>query len=383
MQLCWLSMGSVRIVAAYDATRESKVRAKWEDLMDQYAGTTLFYQSPEYCDHLAKSCVDCSFLAIIDGDDGAPIGIVPMCKSPVLLKLEVRGHCYASASFSGIQILGGTLLAPQSPEVFKLLFQQIAVLFPDCDAIEVKGLSTTSLLWDFLRNGQSLKKDFKIYAPYGARNCQTAAVMDSFNDYLGAFSHKKKYNLKRQIRRLNDFGAGSLALQRIDCVSAVKCFLDARITLGRHARWNDREISEVEVLNLAERGLLLSYVLSVNGKPCALAFGTRYRGTLLLHFFRHDTEIGHLSPGTVMQTLMMKDLAEQKLVRRIDYGFGEPRYRLINDVDQRVTAIMLRKGIVNQSAIIAHLSFVRLLGGVKRLKRIGHVLQAMWGSKDA
>jgi CelD/BcsL family acetyltransferase involved in cellulose biosynthesis len=86
-----------------------------------------------------------------------------------------------------------------------------------------------------------------------------------------------------------------------------------------------------------------------------------------VHHFGHDTEIGHLSPGTVLHTLMMKDLAEHKLARRIDYGFGEPRYRLTNDLDERVTAVMVRKGMINQSLIGMHFTYIRFLDTVKRL----------------
>jgi hypothetical protein len=153
----------------------------------------------------------------------------------------------------------------------------------------------------------------------------------------------------------------------------VKCLQDARIALGGHVRRGiDRGIPEIEVLDLAERGLLLSYVLSVNGTPCGLASGTRFRDTLVMHSFSHDTQIGHLSPGTVLQTLMMKDVVEHKLARRIDYGFGEPRYRLTNDLDERVTAIVLRRGWMNQSFLSAHQSYVRLLNGVKYLVRSGY-----------
>jgi CelD/BcsL family acetyltransferase involved in cellulose biosynthesis len=364
-------MKRAHIIAASDASLQPHVRAKWDQLLDQYSGSTLFYQSREYFNHLAKLHVDCAFLAIVEGDGGEPIGIVPMHKSPVLLKFEAREYRFAHVSFSGIRILGGTLLAPQSAEVFEVLFQQIARSFPDCDAIEVNGLSTTSFLWDFLRNSHSLKRDFTIYAPNGARNCHTARVPGSYAAYLGAFGHKRRYNLKRQIRRLDQFGNGSLALQRIDCVSTVRYFQSARMALGGSGRRDaNGEISEIELLDLAERRLLLSYVLSVSGKPCGLALGTRFGDTLVLHHFRHDTEIGRLSPGTVLHTLMMKDLAEHKLARRIDYGFGEPRYRLNNDLDERVTAITVRRGMINQSLIGTHLSYVQLVDAVKRLVRV-------------
>ena len=67
---------------------------------------------------------------------------------------------------------------------------------------------------------------------------------------------------------------------------------------------------------------------------------------------------------------MMKELAEQKLVRRIDYGFCEPRYRLANDVDERVSVVIVRKGLINQSRITAHRSDERLFAGAKRLVRM-------------
>src|SRR3979411_1566324 len=111
-------MKRARIVTASDASREPPVREKWDQLLDEYAGTTLFYQSPEYFDHLARSRSDCAFLAIVEGDAGARIGIVLMRESPVLLKFEVREHHFGEISFSGIRILGGTLLAPQSSDVF-------------------------------------------------------------------------------------------------------------------------------------------------------------------------------------------------------------------------------------------------------------------------
>jgi CelD/BcsL family acetyltransferase involved in cellulose biosynthesis len=293
-----------------------------------------------------------------------------MRRTSVFLKFEMREHRLAQASYSGIRLLGGTLLAPQSHEVFSALFQQIPMTFPNCAAIEVKGVPTKSPLWTFLKKKHPLKRHFTMYAPNGGRDCHTAVVPDSFNAYLGAFAHKKRYNLKRQIRRLDDFGDGTLALHRINDASDVKAFQDARIELRGHSKWDSvREISEIELLDLARRGLLLSYVLRVSGKARAVAFGTRFRETLCMQYFEYDKQIGHLSPGTVMQTLIMKDLAEHNLVRRIDYGFGEPRYKMTNDVDQRATVVLIRRGIINRSVIIAHLFYGWLVDAVKRVVR--------------
>ena len=126
-----------------------------------------------------------------------------MRKLPVLLKFESGDYRLSHVSLSGIRLLGGTLLVPQSPDVYELLFQHVARFFPDCDAIEMSGLPTKSALWDFLRNSHSLTRDFTIYAAHGPRNCDTAQVPGSFSEYLGSFGCKKQYNLKRQIRRLD------------------------------------------------------------------------------------------------------------------------------------------------------------------------------------
>ena len=67
---------------------------------------------------------------------------------------------------------------------------------------------------------------------------------------------------------------------------------------------------------------------------------------------------------------MMKELAEQQIIRRIDYGFGEPRYRLANDVDERVSVVMVRKEMINQSLIAAHGSYERLVKVIKRVLRM-------------
>src|ERR1700730_12793480 len=106
-------MAAVNIVAASEVTARPDFRAKWEHLLNQFSGTTLFYQSPEYFDHLSKLHGDCAFLAIVEGDDGEPIAFVPMRRTSVFLKFEMREHRLAQASYSGIRLLGGTLLAPQ------------------------------------------------------------------------------------------------------------------------------------------------------------------------------------------------------------------------------------------------------------------------------
>jgi hypothetical protein len=44
----------------------------------------------------------------------------------------------------------------------------------------------------------------------------------------------------------------------------------------------------------------------------------------------------------------------------------EPRYRLTNDVDERVRVIMTRKGVINWSMVTAHGAYENLVKVAKR-----------------
>lgn len=357
----------VRIATALDAKRDRSLFSRWEQLLHQHPGTTLFYQSPEYFDHLGTLHSGTAFLAVLEASDGTPVGVFPLRKSPVLLKFEVRNRNLCDTSFTGIEILGGTPLAPQSRETFELLFREIARVFNDCEAIELKRIPARSALWEFLQSSETLKRQFLVYAPNGPRHYHSAVIPESFEKYLEHFPGKKQYNLKRQIRRLDEFGQGSLKLHRVGSPDEVDFFHKAWVALDGPLRADETRLSEAETRDLAERGLALSYVLTVNGQPCALAAGSRFRDTLIVHTFRHDKELARFSPGTVLQVLMIKDLIEHKLADRIDYGFGEPRYRLTNEIDERVNAIVLRKGLRSRSVIASHMSYLWLVDKAKRL----------------
>jgi hypothetical protein len=70
--------------------------------------------------HLTKLRGDCALLALVEEDNGSPVGIVPMRKSPVRVKFEAGGYPFTQVSFSGIQLLGGharALVLVTSPDI--------------------------------------------------------------------------------------------------------------------------------------------------------------------------------------------------------------------------------------------------------------------------
>jgi hypothetical protein len=170
--------------------------------------------------HLTELRGDCASLALIEEDNGSPVGIVPMRKSPVPLKFEAGDYHFTQVSFSATGLLGATLLAPQSPDVFELLFLQVARSFPDCEAMEESGLSTTSALRDFPRNGQSLRRDFAILRSLRSSQFST---QHKFEDPSTNIS--KRLGVRNSTSETADRTPGSIrqcesGMQRIDRVYA-------------------------------------------------------------------------------------------------------------------------------------------------------------------
>jgi len=360
-------MGDIRVIAHYGETRADDLRVAWNTLIHQRKGEALFYQSPPYFDHLGHRDQKCALSLAVFEHESAAAGVVPLWSADATLAFQIKKLRLAELTYSCLRVLGATLLVPQSPAVFEQLFVKLADRFSQCDLIEIKGLPTSSELWNFLCSRSQLRKRFFVYIPSGRRICQWTDVPDTFDLYMTRFRRKKRYNLKRQLARLDQHAGGSLKLQRIEHAADVPLFMDALERLTSRQRMEG--IAQRELVDLAQRGLLLSYVLMSSTGPCSLAFGTRFGSTQLVHLFAHDSSIEHLSPGTVLHTLMMRDLIDAKVVRRVDYGFGEPRYRLGNQLEERVTVMLVRRTIANWSGIMAHATFDGAIDVMKQMLR--------------
>jgi len=360
----------VRIISDYEQTRCQVLRAAWQALLDERAHETLFYQTPGYFDHLANTRDRRNIsLAVLEDSRQAVVGVVPLILDEAALDMRISALRLTKFSFSSIRIPPGSPLVPSAHELLDLLFEDLAQMFPD-RSIQISAVPTSSPLWTFVCNSPKIRETFMVYTPNGPRLCQTTAVPETVPGYLSGFRHKRRYNLKRQVRRLNQYSRGRLALRRIERGGDVASFRQAMVRLGiaANSEHDNSTLTSSEMLDLAERGMLLSYVLTAGEEPYALALGTRFKDTLLLHRFAHDASLDHLSPGTVLHVSMMEDLISNRLVKRIDYGFGEPKYKMNNALDERVNVMLIRRTVANRSSVLIHSAFQRGMDIVKRVE---------------
>src|SRR4029077_1799705 len=79
---------------------------------------------------------------------------------------------------------------------------------------------------------------------------------------------------------------------------------------------------ENRLLDLANRGLLRSYCLMFGDIPLALMLSWQYRNTLYVARTKFNKEFSHLSPGSCLFHMVVKNLIETDGIEEIQFGTG-------------------------------------------------------------
>jgi CelD/BcsL family acetyltransferase involved in cellulose biosynthesis len=182
---------------------------------------------------------------------------------------------------------------------------------------------------------------------------RTGTLAAGYPALLAQLGSKRRYNLKRQLRLLEE-QCGKLALHAITQPAQLPTLgiaLAALSTPQQRRQW----LSDAALLALAERGLLLSYVLECAGKPAALILALTGGGTLHVHNILHDPALARLSAGTAILFMAMEDACQRGL-DALDFGYGSPAhgYQSTNLTQRRGHVLFMRKNVRNYLGGIAH-----------------------------
>jgi CelD/BcsL family acetyltransferase involved in cellulose biosynthesis len=162
-------------------------------------------------------------------------------------------------------------------------------------------------------------------------------LAEDFEAYLGRFKKKPRYNLKRNVRLLEEFCEGDLQVQRIDQPEQVADFFDALDhifarcwqgkTLGYRARNSESEVGYHRAL--AEQGWLRCYLLRGKGQPVAYVLGYQYAGRYYYEEIGYDQDWREQNPGNALTFLMLEDLHGENRPDLLDFGYGENTYKQV------------------------------------------------------
>ncbi len=321
----------------------------WRRLLAESHSPEKIYQTPEFFRFLVDSHTTSSdqfelFLLKHRVQDRI-IGIVPVRISSV--DLDFSATTWQPRI---IRVLGSVPLMPLDAALLHQLCAHFLRVFPDCAAVSMQA---------FPREMQALLDADRRHRPFvlhGWRACHTIPLPEDVPAYMGKMSAKKRYNLNRQYRILEQ-ATGPLTLVRIDRSAAVKDLVDGVIALapdGDRARTAARDYRV-----LAANRLLLSYVLRSAHEVVAVIAGSRYGDTWHVHQIMYAPQYRHLSAGTVALHTALQDVITHFAFTTADLGFGAPRDRFASTHVLKIRAHVL---VARRASFAAWLlgAFVRI-----------------------
>jgi CelD/BcsL family acetyltransferase involved in cellulose biosynthesis len=347
-----MSMHDYSLALSQDDWDSPEIRRAWEGLIARSASAGALEKCPEFLDHLLSTNDPSQFhLATLRDGTGSIVGVVPLRVKRSGLEVSLSGRVLWESRAQAVSFLGGVPLLPTDPVAHDLIFDAIERELPAYPAIAMRGVPLDSFLWRYLHTSDYLKDKFILYPVNGVRHCHTIPLPATVGDYRARLSGKKRYNLRRQVRVLNDLCGGRLKLLRVESPQQVGDFVEAINATERFAgltQWGRLGLLTVdrsETEGLAGRGLLLNYILMCDDRPCAALMGMQYRGVYYLSAIPRDRTLDRFSPGSTAFHMAIEDLIRDTPIVSIDLGFGKPAYlySTTNVVEPRASLLLLRR----------------------------------------
>lgn len=295
---------------------------EWRRLLATSQSPEKIYQTPEFFRFLVDSQSTTSdrfelFVIKHRALDNV-VGIVPVRISSVALAFKCASLTLATYRPGIVRILGSVPLLPGHPALVPPLLAYLLRAFPACAAVSMQA---------FPRELQAHLADTthqQTFIVHGWRACHTIPLPEDWPQYLGQMRAKKRYNLARQYRLLEE-AAGPLQLQRVDRSTEVRLLVDSLAVLAPDATLDPVRARDYRVL--AANRLLLSYVLKSADAVVAVIGGTRYGDTWHVHQIVYAPQFRHLSAGAVALHAALEDVVTHFTFTSADLGYGTPRHQ--------------------------------------------------------
>jgi CelD/BcsL family acetyltransferase involved in cellulose biosynthesis len=155
----------------------------------------------------------------------------------------------------------------------------------------------------------------------------------SFADYTQKFSGKTRSTLGRKVRRFRESSGTEPVIREFKRPEEMEEFFSVARTISEKTyqeRLLDAGLPSTDafrdgLIDLARRGRVRGFILSMGARPVAYLYCPIYKdtGILLYSHLGYDPEFEHLSPGTVLQYLALERLFEEGETKLFDFLEGE------------------------------------------------------------
>lgn len=357
---------------------EANLRSAWDALLTDRDNLYLQYQSPQWWDHLNASGHGASTQLLALETATGVAGIVPLQTVVGSINLVPVRSLHFCVSIPYADVLGSQPLLPVDTDVAQGMFNSIFTNLPGIQAVHFKSVPDTSAWYDTLIDAANKSK--VCFAHITREEIfHSLCLPETFDGFLQRFSRKKRYNLKRQLRLMEDASNGQLRLEILTRADQVENFLAVATDIAAGS-WKGRSLTlplartaanHAHYADLARRGLLRAYVLRNGENAVACALG--YQFDTVYHYAdtAHLESAMHLSPGMVLLFLIVGDLIENTRIRRLNFGIGDDDYKRQFD-DQHVrdrTIWVMRSSLRNRLICAAHGAIGSILLRIKSIRR--------------
>lgn len=167
-------------------------------------------------------------------------------------------------------------------------------------------------------------------------------LSEGLEKYLTKFSRKKKYNLKREKKKLESLSGNGLRFRKVSSPCQIDSFLKDIDCIYKKS-WQGKGFSgyrnnknSIEYFEfLAEKGLLRSYVLWNEFGPLSFVIGYQSGGTYYFEETGYCTEWKKYCPGSVLTFEVIKELFEENSPNCLNFGVGYNQYKEVFSNSQR------------------------------------------------
>lgn len=153
----------------------------------------------------------------------------------------------------------------------------------------------------------------------------------TFDEYLAGFSSKSRSTLQRKLRKFENAEGAAVDWSTYRTADDVETFLAAALPLSRTTYQHrlldsglpDSSEFAAHLRSLSSSRLFRGWILRFKGEPVAYICAMGTGKTLLYDYVGFDSAHGALSPGTVLQYLVLQQLHEEGEIDHFDFTEGE------------------------------------------------------------
>jgi CelD/BcsL family acetyltransferase involved in cellulose biosynthesis len=178
------------------------------------------------------------------------------------------------------------------------------------------------------------RRDAILYAPRQYRRF-TVDLTGTFEQYMAAFSGKTRSNLKRKLRKFAEVSGGAIDWKAYRTPEEIEEFfpLARKVSAKTYQERRFRSglpnaAAFVEAARQSSRDdRVRAYLLYFNGEPISYLYSPIVRGVVLYDYLGYDPAYASLSPGTVLQILVLQALFAERRFLMFDFTEGEGQHK--------------------------------------------------------